>query len=134
MTGSLRQTLGLLHRYVAQVLHFVTQRSHAFIDVGHAHGGGPHVHAAPARAQVERRSDDGNVRLMHEITMGAAGTACAETQWSREYVPARRSTLNSARYPCQTRRAEPFRTCAGPDTSRTPAWAVCALRCGAPAN
>ena len=36
-------------------------------SVGHADRRGTHVHAAAALAEVERRTDDGNVRLPHEV-------------------------------------------------------------------
>ena len=57
--------LGLLHGDVAQVFHLVAERRQARVEAGHAQRRRPHVHAAPALAQVERRADDGDVRMRH---------------------------------------------------------------------
>ena len=68
------------------------------------------------------------------LLTAAAGTACAETRWSRAYAPGRRPTPRSARCPCRSRRAARCRTCAGRYTSRTLLAGDDALRCAAAAS
>ena len=83
--GDLRKVLGvgrplgsrllLLHRDVSVILDFVAERRHARVEIGHAQRGGSHVDAAPVLPQVERRSDDGNVRARHDSPLSRTGAA-----------------------------------------------------------
>ena len=53
------------HRNVAEVFHFIAQRREPPIEIGHAHGRGTHVDAAPSLAEIERRADDRDVLRTH---------------------------------------------------------------------
>ena len=64
--GTLRQAFRLIHRYVAQIVGMVAQRRQPLIQIGHANGGRPHVHAAAVLAEIQRRSDDGDVGMLHD--------------------------------------------------------------------
>ena len=113
----------------------------ALVQIGDAHRRRAHVDAAAARAQIERRSDDGDVRLLHSSdrptshSTAAAGRACAETRWSRGCAPGRRSRPRTRSMPMpKTAVRHACRTCAGRGTSRRLPAAVGALRCAAAAD
>ena len=56
-----RRGFGLLHRDIAQILDLIAERGHARIQIGDAHRRGPHIDAAAALAEIERRADDRDV-------------------------------------------------------------------------
>ncbi len=112
-------SFGLGDGDVAQILHLIAERSDAGVEIGHANRGSAHIHAAAPGAQIERRSDDGDLRWSHDSAFlrDESGRACAGRRWFREYAPARTSRRRTARRPCQSRHAERCRTCGDRDTS-----------------
>jgi hypothetical protein len=54
-------------RHVAEIVGAVAQGRHPPIETGDADGRGTHVHAAAALSQIERRADDGDVGMLHDV-------------------------------------------------------------------
>jgi len=69
VAGASGQTLGLIHDDVAQVLDLVAKFGQLLLETGDAQGGRSHIHAAASRTQIHRRTDNGDVRLTHAITI-----------------------------------------------------------------
>ena len=65
MTRPLGQALGLVDWHVPQVLYVVTERCHTLVEVRHTHRRGSHVDAAAARTEIERRSNNCDLRSLH---------------------------------------------------------------------
>ena len=82
---------GLFDGDVAQVFDLVAERGHARIQVGDAYGGGAHIDAAAALAEIERRADDGDVRAGHRFS-GAGLLACPARSAPSAHGQARRPT------------------------------------------
>ena len=70
--GALGEAFGLVHGHVAEIVGVVAEGRQALIQIGDADGGGAHVHAAAVLAEVERRSDDGDVGMLHEVVWRGA--------------------------------------------------------------
>jgi hypothetical protein len=65
--GAVGQTFGLVHGDVAEIVGAVAHCGRPLIETGDADGRGTHVHAAAALSQIERRADDGDVGMLHDV-------------------------------------------------------------------
>jgi len=55
----------LIYGDIAEVFDSIAKRGEAPIEIGYAHGGGAHVHAAAVLSQVEGGADNRDVGLAH---------------------------------------------------------------------
>jgi hypothetical protein len=59
------------HRHVARVLYVVAELAQRFVDLGLTERGGTHVHATPARAEVQGNADHADAASAHDVMLWA---------------------------------------------------------------
>ena len=69
-----------------QILHLVTERRHARMQISHAHRGRAHIDTAAILSEVERRADDGDVGTGHFSIVPTGYTGTGETNELRDGI------------------------------------------------